>query len=145
MGQLNSGIATKSCSYDFSQNGALGAGVYAFSGIAMKPGEAIIDLRVTRDLNVTSGGGGGTTFSLGWGDAPVPTFFIPMFTDTLNNINGYAWNLWQSPTVNAAFKLPFNWRTPATNSTTLNIWFTSSAALTAGRVDFVLTTLLTKF
>lgn len=149
MGQLNSGIATKSCSYNFAQNGAVGSGIYSFAGISMKPGEAILDVRATRNLNLTSGSGSGTTFSLGWGNSTSPTFqpsfFIPMFSDTLNNINGFAWNFWQSQTTNASFKIPFNWRIPAAMDTTLNLWFTSSAALLTGEVEFVITFLLTKF
>jgi hypothetical protein len=146
MGQLNSGIATKSCSYDFSQHGALGSGVVAFSGISFKPGEAMLDIRVTRELNLTSGSGSGTLFQLGWGPVlPNPYIFATMFSDTLNNINGYAWNLWQSPSTNQAFKGTFNWRFPATNSTDLLVYFTSNAALTAGKVDFLITYALTKF
>lgn len=144
--QLNSDIATKSCSYDFSKNGALGSGVVSFSGISFNPGEAILDIRVTRRLNLTSASGSGTQFYLGWGPTvPAPYIFATMFTDTLNNINGYAWNMWQSPTNNAKFGLGFNWRFPATTNNNLLMYFSSNAALTAGKVDFFITYALTKF
>lgn len=146
MGQLNSAIATKSCQYDFTTHGALGSGVVAFSGISFNPGEAILDIRVTRDLNLTSGSGSGTLFQLGWGPTlPAPYIFATMFSDTLNNINGYAWNLWQSNSINAKFGLGFNWRFPAVLNYNTLLYFTSNAALTAGRVNFVVTYLQTKF
>jgi len=146
MGQLNSGTGTKSCSYDFSKHGAMGSGVFAFSGISFNPGEAILDIRATRQLNLTSGSGSGTLFTLGWGPVlPTPTIWIPTFQDTLANINNMAWNLYQSNSLNAKFGIGFNWRYPATNNNPLLLYFGSNAALTAGKVDFIITYLYTKF
>lgn len=146
MSQVNSGIATKACTYDFAREGALGANVFAHAGIALLPGETILDIRVNKTLNFASSGGNATTFSLGWGPAPSPgVYFTPFFTDTIGSLNTYIINLYQSPVLNKRFLDTVNNRYPTTVSQSLLLYFTSSAALTSGSCSFFITYAYAKF
>lgn len=147
MSQINSGIKTKSCVYDFSKDGALGAGVFAFAGIGLKPGEALLNIKVIKLENFTSGSGGATTFSLGFGPNPTPgAFFAPKWSNTITFLNSCIWNLYTGVggTI-CEYDAVFSNRLPATLSVAQNFWFTSSAALTAGKCGFVITYLYSKF
>jgi len=146
MAQVNSGIGTKACTYDFGLNGALGANVFSFSGIAMKPGEVILDIKVTKFDNFTAGGAG--TFSLGWGPntAGGPgVAFVPFWSDTIANINTYIFYLYKGAGTTTTYDQASNPRLPATLSISTSMWFTSSIALTGGRCAFYVTYGYAKF
>jgi len=144
MAQVNSGIATKACTYEFSKNTALGNGIYSWSGIEMKPGEAILKIQGTRFQNMASNDGGAVQFYFGWGPNANPSgAFTPLWTAGLSQMNTMGWALWPAPTT--AFDGAYAPRLPSTVNTSISLWFSSSSALTSGCFGFVVTYLYAKF
>ncbi len=146
MSAVNSGIATKSCVYDFTKDGALGAGAFAFAGITLKPGEVLLDIKVTKFDNFASAGGGATTFSLGFGPNPLPgAFFTPAWQDTIASLNTYVWALHKGNGITTLYDQAYNQRVPSIVNASSGFWFTSSSALTSGRCAFYITLGYAKF
>ena len=145
---VNSAINTKAFSYKFTRDGALGAGVQVFSGVAFKPGDVILDIRSN------SGGmtaAGGTTFSLVFNSG-----FGALFTDTVASLNSQIFAFYGRHNATAfTFDFSDNFATPVNSGAKLwepfglhldlSVMFTSSAPITSGNANFIITYVDTRF